>query len=156
MLINKTPVSTEKIEQEVNDLMRKADSDLDNRISLKELVNFTKREKEILTIFKDFKVLNGNISDEENKVGIEENFKKEEDEFEEDSDIQKETRKGREERNEIHLIRKEGNEFSAGAFKEEEMAGTQFSAVKPWKSVVLNSVPSDYDPQPNEGHVKSY
>ena len=33
------------------------------------------------------------------------------------------------------------------------MAGTEFSAVKPWKGVVLQSIPSNYKPDSLEGKV---
>jgi hypothetical protein len=33
------------------------------------------------------------------------------------------------------------------------MAGTEFSAEKPWKAVVLNCVPSNYEPDRYEGQV---
>jgi len=50
---------------------------------------------------------------------------------------------------------KEGAEFTLvsenGLFKVDQVqSGTEFSACKPWKGVVLNSVPSDYKPNPNE------
>jgi WD40 repeat protein len=52
---------------------------------------------------------------------------------------------------------KEGAEFTLdsenGLFKVDQIqSGTEFSACKPWKGVVLNSVPSDYKPFPGESN----
>lgn len=57
--------------------------------------------------------------------------------------------------NEETIKIKEGAEFKTvmtnGIFKEEqESGGTEFSACKPWMGVVLNSVPSDYEPTRGE------
>lgn len=75
-----------------------------------------------------------------------------------DPDLYNELNKDKiaEEKNDEDALRiKEGAEFTLvsdnGLFKVDQVqSGTEFSACKPWKGVVLNSVPSDYKPSPNE------
>jgi len=60
------------------------------------------------------------------------------------------------EKNDEDTLRiKEGAEFTLvsenGLFKVDQVqSGTEFSACKPWKGVVMHSVPSDYKPSPHE------
>lgn len=53
---------------------------------------------------------------------------------------------------------KEGNdvqlsEENNSLFKAEEVAGDEFMAVKPWKGVVANSVPTNYRPSNRDGEA---
>lgn len=133
-----------------NGIMIKANLHQDNQLTLEEFESFLKKDRELLNIFSGFNCL----LDSDNHLQSTKTMAAEV--SGEDSDIEKEQFKGKEERNEVKQKIKEGAEFymkSENKFEEEIMAGTEFSAVKPWKAVVLNSVPSNYEPDPHEGHV---
>ena len=138
------------VEEYINDLMSKADLDLDNKLSFEEFVSYLKKKKELLSIFNGYDCLL------DTKKNLPDRKGNQDESSGEDSDIENEMYKGKEERNEFKQKIKEGAEFytkSDNQFQEEIMAGTEFSAVKPWKAVVLNSVPSNYEPDPHEGQV---
>jgi len=103
---------------------------------------------------------NSENEDELKNNKIKNNFEEDEPEFgdEMDPDLFNELNKDKiaEEKNDEDALRiKEGAEFTLvsdnGLFKVDQVeSGTEFSACKPWKGVVLNSVPSDYKPASNE------
>jgi hypothetical protein len=91
----------------------------------------------------------------ENQTFGEENINA--DQCEIDPDLELELNRNVDDRTEADIKIKEGAEFLTkidnSNFKEEVMAGTEFSAVKPWKGVVLHSIPSNYKPDSLEGKV---
>ena len=151
--------SNEKVENYTNLLLLKADIDMDDRLSLSEFINFILKDKELLTIFSGFACLSDEVVDVTcNKQIIIESVKQ--DRNEEDADLEEEVRKGSEERSEARQKIKEGLEFYTkvdvnSPFKEEIITRTEFTVVKPWKGVMLDSIPTNYEPHNLEGQVSN-
>ena len=124
--------------------------------------SYLQKNREILRILDNYSCLipNNPIKRDYNEIENNTNFGEENlnaDECEVDPDLELELNRNHDDKTESKQKIKEGAEFLTkidnSNFKEEIMAGTEFSAVKPWKGVVLHSIPSNYKPDSLEGKV---
>ena len=164
VVASKKPAIQLEIEKKTEEFILNADIDLDKKLSLKEFQSYLHKNREVLRIFDNYSVLipnnpinkNSGNSDNANNFG-EENLSA--DQCEVDPDLEMELNRNVDDRTEASIKIKEGAEFLTkmdnSNFKEEVMAGTEFSAVKPWKGVVLHSIPSNYKPDSLEGRVNN-
>lgn len=163
----RTAIQSE-IEKRTEEFLSNADIDLDKKLSLKEfqvliilIKSYLHKNREVLRILDNYGILIPNnpmnkvISGSDDQQFGEEILNA--DQAEIDPDLELELNRNVDERTEAQQRIKEGAEFLTkidnSNFKEEVMAGTEFSAVKPWKGVVLHSIPSNYRPDPLEGKV---
>lgn len=144
----KEPPKIKEIEKETDDFFASADLNNDNKITLKEFKSYLKKNPTVLNILMNFNIAKkedlgtdfggGNLpevdSDLENEINPPE--------LNRDAKISK-AKQG---------VDFETTEGAGGLFSTEEMGeGDQFMAVKPWKGVIDNSVPSNYKPSKSDG-----
>lgn len=129
------------IEKETDNFFASSDLNNDNKITLKEFKSHLKKDPTILNILMNF-----NIAKKED-LGM----------CEYDSDLENEINPPELNRNDKVSKMKQGVEFGVqegegGLFEVDEFGGgDQFMAVKPWKGVIDNSIPSDYKPSKTDG-----
>ena len=151
----------DKVEEYTNQIFNKADLDLDDRLSLREFISYIRKDQDLLSLFTCYSCLSGNKDDEESQLKVNgDSIKEDVKPSEHDADIESEINKGKEERIQIIQKIKEGAENLTiqeenSRFKEEKVTGSEFSSVKPWKGVVLSSVPTKYEPNSFEGQVSN-
>ena len=158
----KEPLITTSIEQKANEIIKEADLDLDKKLSLREFKTYVNTNRNIIDFLKGYEFLIKENIEEENYEESERTEKteekeesNEEDEYMEeeiigdegiDPDLKAELDKDEEakKRNvDIDNIKK-GVEYDNGFIEEDEIAGDQFAAIKPWLTNIKNCVPSNY------------
>lgn len=144
-MAKKDPPTTQEIETHTSEFFEGADTNHDNKISLREFKRFLKKDKKILQV-----MFNYNIAKRED---MGENFGGSDDDIPEcDSDLEAELNPPELQRDERKERARQGLDFAVqededGMFEEVDMGeGDQFMAVKPWKGVIDHSVPTTYKP----------
>jgi hypothetical protein len=144
----KAPPKIKEIEKETDIFFAAADLNSDNKITLKEFKSYLKKDPTVLNILMSF-----NIAKKED-LGTDFGGG---DLPEVDSDLEREINPPELSRDDKITKAKQGVDFetaegAGGFFEIAEVAdGDQFMAVKPWKGVIDNSVPSDYKPSKTDG-----
>lgn len=147
-MVKKDAPKIKEIERETDEFFAKSDLNNDNKITLKEFKSYLKKDSTILNILMNF-----NIAKKED-LGTDFGGG---DIPECDSDLENEINPPELSRNEKVSKMKQGVEFGVqegegGLFEVEAVdEGDQFMAVKPWKGVIDNSIPSDYKPSKTDG-----
>lgn len=149
-LARKEAPKIKEIEKETDEFFASADLNNDNKITLKEFKSYLKKNPTILNILMNF-----NIAKKED-LGTDFGGG---DLPEVDSDLENEINPPELNRDDKISKAKQGVDFqtaegAGGLFSTEEMGeGDQFMAVKPWKGVIDNSVPSNYKPSKTDGNA---
>jgi len=142
------PPKIKEIEKETDEFFTTADLNNDNKISKKEFQSYLKKNPVVLNILMNF-----NIAKKED-LGTDFGGG---DLPEVDSDLEAEINPPELNRDERITKAKQGVDFATaegegGLFSTEDVGGgDEFMAVKPWKGVIDNSIPSDYKPKKSDG-----
>lgn len=147
-MAKRDPPKIKEIEKETDDFFTKSDLNSDNKITLKEFKSYLKKDPTILNILMNFNI--AKMEDMGTDFGGG-------DIPECDSDLEREINPPELSRNSKITNAKQGVDFQVqeaegGLFTLDEVGGgDEFMAVKPWKGVIDNSVPSDYKPSKLDG-----
>ena len=143
-----SPPKIKEIERETDEFFRKADLNNDNKITKNEFKSYLKKDPTVLNILMSFNIAKKEDLGTDFGGGDVPDW---------DSDLENEINPPELHRDEKITKAKQGVEFNVkededGLFATEDVGqGDEFMAVKPWKGVVDNSVPSDYKPSKLDG-----
>lgn len=147
-MAKKDPPKIKEIEKETDEFFTAADLNNDNKITLKEFKSYLKKNPTILNILMNFNI--AKIEDLGTDFGGG-------DIPECDSDLENEINPPELHRKDKVTKAKQGVDFGVvegegGLFVTDDVGGgDEFMAVKPWKGVIDNSIPSDYKPSKIDG-----
>lgn len=150
VLAKKEAPKIKEIEKETDEFFTAADLNNDNKITLKEFKSYLKKNPTILNILMNFNIAKKEDMGTDFGGG---------DLPECDSDLENEINPPELHRDKKIDNAKQGIDFGVaegegGLFVSDDIGdGDQFMAVKPWKGVIDNSVPSDYKPSKLDGEA---